>query len=114
MNYPSIATIMTVGVDRDTAIKVRKVLKSTSVDAITETSSAALKYVRACYHRPPLHMVKLYAIDALIETHGVEGFQEKRLTVDYCNTGDSYAATICRVNGRYRVTSWGDLVEKQL
>lgn len=119
MNYPSIKTLQTIpDVSRETAINIRAVLKSASVNAITETSDAALAYVRQCYHAPPIHMVKMYAIDELLNTYGVEGFTEHGVSVDYCNTGDSYAATICRVvrKGRatYRVTSWGDIVEREL
>jgi hypothetical protein len=58
----------------------------------------------------------LEAIDELLGTHGVEGFNG----VSYCNTGESYNTTVLYIrhnksygpcNG-FSIGSWGDLVER--
>lgn len=40
--------------------------------------------------------------------------QWESLGISYCNTGDSYAPTLCydHNSGRIFVSSWGDIVEK--
>jgi hypothetical protein len=59
----------------------------------------------------------LDALDALLQTHGVEeaaqhpGAMHPGITFRYLNTGDTYTPTIVRYNGHYYVTSWGDVVE---
>jgi len=55
------------------------------------------------------------AIDAELENYGCEYVKGtgKSLSFEYSNTGDSYDATIIRFsNGRYIVSSWGDIVER--
>ena len=42
---------------------------------------------------------------------GVEGFELDGYGVLYLNTGDTYALTICFFMGKFRITSWGDIVE---
>ncbi len=68
--------------------------------------------VRECYHSPSTPDVRLHCLDALLETFGVEAFQTRNGTwVEYLNTGDTYAPTIVRMNGNYRIASWGDIAE---
>jgi hypothetical protein len=59
---------------------------------------------------------KLAAIDRLIGTSGVEyiapGSNAQSPAFYYCNAGDTYAPTIVKIGGRFRVTTWGDIVEK--
>jgi len=60
---------------------------------------------------------RLSRIDALLpNTHGVEyispGSNDKSPAIWYCNTGDTYGATVMRVKGRFRLGAWGDIVEK--
>jgi hypothetical protein len=117
MNIPSIRTLMQIkDVTREDAVKVRAILKLKNVDAVTSVSDVALEYVRSCYHRPPLHMAKLTAIDAVIGTYGVEGIGRghnlKSPSIEYCNAGDAYATTLLWVGGRYRVGDWGSIVER--
>ena len=117
MNHPSIKTLMRIkDVTRGDAVKIRAILKCNSVDAVTEISDSALKYVRQCYHRPPLQLAKLTAIDAILQTFGVEsiphGHGMRSPSIDYCNAGDTYDLTLLWVRGRYRVASWGDIVER--
>lgn len=114
MPYPSVKTLQTLGIDRATAKRVRGVLDG-SIDPLTIESAA--KYRQACYHAPPDYLLKLYAIDALIGTFGVEHIAKGRTlrspAFDYLNTGDTYAVTLIRLGSqRYRVCSWGDIVER--
>jgi hypothetical protein len=117
MNYPSVKNLMQIkDVTRPDALKVLAILYSESVDAVTELSDAALDYVRQCYNQPPLQLVKLTAIDSILHTYGVEriphGHGANSPAIEYCNTGDSYALTVLWCGGRYRVASWGDIVER--
>ena len=118
MNLPSIDTIMLIkDVTRESAVKVRAILKLRNLDAVCDLSPEADKYVRACFHTPPLQLVKLTAIDAIIGTYGVESIVPRVRTfrspiIEYCNTGDSYALTVMWLNGRYSVGSRGDIVER--
>lgn len=58
----------------------------------------------------------LNAIDAIIGTHGVTGFNG----VSYCNTGDAYGTTVLYIRNSksydpcsgFSIGSWGNLVEK--
>jgi hypothetical protein len=68
--------------------------------------------VRECYHAPSTSDVRLHCLDALLETFGIEAFQTRNGTwVEYLNTGDTYALTIVRMNGHYRIASWGNIAE---
>jgi hypothetical protein len=84
-----------------------------SIDPEQERFPRTSLWVRSCYHRPKQKEIILSAIDETIETFGVEGFELSDGTfVSYCNTGDSYAATVVLMNGQFQVASWGDLVEQ--
>lgn len=72
---------------------------------------------RGQYHNPPsFHELKMSMADELCETCGVEyiphGHNDKSPAIEYCNAGDTYTTTLLFVNGRYRVGSWGDIVER--
>ena len=84
-----------------------------------EVSEAADRWERWCFHRPSDLALQLCAIDDVLGTHGVEciDYRDGRDTwngprFSYCNTGDSYAATVCYDHGRGRwvVCGWADLV----
>ncbi len=59
---------------------------------------------------------RLERIDRVLDTHGVEyqpaGRGERSPAFYYCNAGDTYATTILRVRGRFRIGCWGDIVER--
>jgi len=80
-----------------------------------ERYPSAFAWFRSCYHRPPAYLLKLYIADEILGTYGVEGVLGGRQSpgLDYCNAGDSYRATLAYIDGRgFRVTSWGDIVER--
>ena len=77
-----------------------------------ETLPAGDSRIRECYHAPSTPDVRLHCLDALLETFGIEAFKTLNGTlVEYLNTGDTYAPTIVRMNGHYRIASWGDIAE---
>lgn len=57
----------------------------------------------------------LQYIDILIGTHGVEGIEISGRSAAYCNSGDSYSATVLydEQTSEYMVTSWADWREAQ-
>jgi hypothetical protein len=58
---------------------------------------------------------RLRSIDRLLGMHGVEVARTRSgaLGFSYANTGDSYACTVVLFpSGAFRVTSWGDIVER--
>lgn len=78
-----------------------------------ETLPAGEARIRECYNPPTTSDVRLHCLDALLGTFGVEAFQTKNGTwVEYLNTGETYSPTIVRMNGNYRIASWGDIAER--
>lgn len=78
---------------------------------------AAIARAKECFSIPRISDLRLHALNHELETFGVEyvrGNNTKRSpSFDYLNTGDTYATTIVRyADGRYRITSWGDIVER--
>ena len=74
----------------------------------------ALRITRSLKNRPNR---RLRAIDRLLGMHGIERIHEKNgeLAFTYANSGDTYAATvILYASGTFRVTSWGDIVERNM
>jgi hypothetical protein len=75
---------------------------------------------RQCYHEPDPRKpeTRMHAIDQVLGTYGTEAIWSSRSctqpAAEYCNTGDSYAATILYdyVAEQYRLCAWGDFVEK--
>lgn len=80
------------------------------------------KWVSSCYNLPKLNEIRLEAINEVLEGFGtevieVEGFIHQYYQgfgASYVNTGDTYSPTILldHINGVWRLTSWGDWVEK--
>ena len=71
---------------------------------------------RECYHPPQTWDIRMECLNEIGGFYGVEGFdvtvRGERVGVEYLNAGDTYATTLCRIGGRYRVSSWGDIAEK--
>jgi hypothetical protein len=116
MNYPSIKTIAAgLQIDGHTARTIREVLDGT-LDPC-DVSPQAAAYERQCYHPPANYLLKLYAINELLQAHGVEyvpaGAGRHSPAFEYVNMGDTYTATVLRLTGgRYRIGCWGDIVER--
>jgi hypothetical protein len=94
--YPSIKTIEKgLKIERKVAQQIRRIMEGPShIDGHT----------------------RLHRIDVLIGSYGVEciphGHNLKSPTIYYCNKGDTYAITVLKVNGRFRIGCWGDIVER--
>lgn len=97
--YPSIKSLMLIkDVTREDAIAIRAIM-------------AGPKGNRNWELKP-----RMQRIDEVLHTYGVEytpaGTNRKSPAFYYCNTGDTYATTVLKVNGRFRVGCWGDIVER--
>lgn len=60
---------------------------------------------------------RLRAIDRLLGNHGIESVRHKNGShaFSYSNTGDAYAPTVILfASGAFRVSSWGDIVERNM
>lgn len=61
-------------------------------------------------------MLNIQAIFSDLGTFGVEhqpsGSNRRSPSFDYLNSGDSYEITLLYIRGRFRVGSWGDIVER--
>ena len=105
---PSVRTLR--AVFGDNATQARKVLEMSFAELCSTVHGAAR--VAECYHTPTVSDVRMHVLDALAGTHGVESFDTRAGWCDYLNAGDTYAPTLVRFKGRYRVTTWGDIAER--
>ena len=65
-----------------------------------------------CYHAPSTQDIRMECLNALGHFYGVEGLDTKKGECLYLNAGDTYTPTLVRFNGAYRITTWGDIVER--
>ena len=76
---------------------------------------AGAERILQCYSWPDAADLTLHVADAILNTHGVEGWVSSDSYTDgvsYCNTGDSYAATlILGPDGCFYVGGWADAAE---
>lgn len=118
-NFASVKTLMKVfSIDSKTARNIRGVVKGT-IDPESFPKTAEWSF--HCYHKPWDSSLKMSAINELLDMFGVEGIgggddwhNGYAPAYSYCNTGDSYAATILYEyrTGRFFIGSWGDIVER--
>jgi hypothetical protein len=116
--YPSVKRIASMlNLDTDTARKVRGLMDGT-IDPYTAEGMDDLRRRSMYWNR---NDAKMHAIDRVLGTCGVEGWADPtdyRHGVGYCNTGDTYAATICLITDdrgtRWYLGSWGDLAERNV
>lgn len=125
MNLPSVKTLMRIGPlenDKESAKLLRKVLETYKgsqramlcaehPDKFRETAGWLL---RAC--RPDPIECKMRMANDLLDGCGIEHCGEVDMfrgpPLEYVNLGDTYDVTLCRFRGRFVVSSWGDIVEK--
>lgn len=94
----------------DNAKRARAILEMSRAEL--EALPAGAARVAECYHPPATSDIRMECLDALAGTHGVEAFETRRGWCEYLNAGDTYAPTLVRYRGRYRVTCWGDIAER--
>ncbi len=115
---PSIKTLKIIAHER--AAELRQVLEvSTRVEleALLDKYPVTAAWYRSCYHPMAFGTAKLSIASEITECYGVEyipaGRGHKSPAIEYCNAGDTYAATLMYVSGRgYRVGCYGDIVER--
>jgi hypothetical protein len=106
---PSVRTLRVVF--GDNAKQARAILEMSRREL--EALPAGAARVAECYNPPATSDIRLTCLDALAGTHGVEAFATKRDGYcEYLNAGDTYAPTLVRFRGRYRVATWGDIAER--
>jgi len=125
MNTPSVKTLMQIsGVKRDQAILAKWALTH-SAEEILESGKFPQtdNYNRSCYHYPGDANILMAACDEALGTYGVEHVAGRNgKSLEYCNAGDPYVATLCfefgssifgnRSLSRVFVGGYGDWVEK--
>ena len=113
--YPSVKTLLTLGIEREQALTLRKVL-----DGRLSPQAVDARIDRDRVGNPPSFAWegKLKAADTILHGHGVEWAtyecsrgEDPPRGFDYVNTGDTYNATLVYVDGRFRVSTFGDEVE---
>lgn len=108
-NLPSIKTLSLVFGDK--AKEARRILEMTREELRNHPAGA--KRINECYHHPKWYDVRLHVLDSLGETFGLESAEHRSgAYADYLNTGETYAPTIIYWQGRYRVQSLGNLIER--
>lgn len=110
---PSLKTLRTLpGVDTGKAVALKRLLTACRADLESHPAAGEL-LARWCWHAPATPHLRLTCLDAELGTYGVEAFRTDRgELVEYLNAGDTYAPTIVRFRGTYRVACWGDIAER--
>lgn len=105
---PSIKTLSTVF---DNAKRAREILEMTRAQLME--LEACIKRDAECLNSPKTYDLRMTALNAL--DSGLFGMESVSSTkdeyADYLNTGDTYAPTLIRFRGNYRVQSLGDFIE---
>lgn len=114
MRYPSIKTLLEIAGNegRPAALAARKILD----ERTPMVDQWGRPYPKHSSHNDD---AKLAAVDKAIGNHGVEWItfecsRENYSDPDgfaYSNAGDTYNATLVLYKRRFRVTTWGDMVE---
>ncbi|MHA1573786.1 MAG: hypothetical protein ACTSX8_07300 [Alphaproteobacteria bacterium] len=106
---------------------VARIIAAQSLDEFPATvRDIAENHARQLYH-VSIDYVRALTLNSYLETHGLEAATFETvdgdyMTVEYLNTGDSYALTLCRTGsswseyaepayGSWHVASWGYYVE---
>jgi hypothetical protein len=90
-----------------------KELKNVVINKITpEKYISVVRWIDQCYNKPKLQELKLCAINQIIEGYGVDVVYESDIFIDYINMGDTYTNTVLYFNGKYYISSWGDIYER--
>lgn len=105
---PSVKTLQSVFSDPKQA---REILEMSRVEL--ERLPVCQARIAECYHPPSTSDLRMTALNQLAETCGIEGIRSSDgRWLMYLNAGDTYTPTVTLWDGRYRVESWGDRVEK--
>ena len=123
-NYPSVKRLMKINyVDRETALLLREIMKGENwtdfkrfMRERAEIFMVTLKRIADCFASPILNEMKMSAANELLRGSGVECagnvYMRDGPPLLYVNRGDPYNLTLCLFQGRFVVSSWGDIVER--
>ena len=112
---PSIAKLREVF--GDNAPEAKRILRMTRAELL-ETDAGNAR-APECHHAPKTWELRLHALNALEDSNGGQfcGLETVALgdgsIVEYLNAGDSYVATVYRLNGNYYVGDIGGLIERR-
>lgn len=116
-NTPSVKRMVEyLNIDKDTAKKIKAVLTG-KTNLMDYKSARELEF--QSYNPQDKLTLALYAIDELLNTCGVEYIESVDDTptypegVEYCNTGDTYGATLIydHRDGQWRIADIGTIIE---
>lgn len=108
---PSVKALRAITPDLATAKRAKAILLMPRDEL--ESLPAGAARVAECYHSPSTPDVRMHVLNDLLATHGAEVFHTDRgEPVMYLNAGDTYAPTLVRFRGNYRVACWGDIAER--
>ena len=106
---PSIKTLRRIF--GDNAVRAKQILQMSRDELLQLPAGAARD--KECYHPPQTWDIRMTCLNELGDFSGVEGILDfDGVRVEYLNAGDTYTETLVRFNGKYRVTSWGDIAER--
>lgn len=108
LRSPSIKSLR--AVFGDNAKRAKELLTMTRGQLISTPEGKAR--VNECYYPPTTQDIRMTCLNVLGGFYGVEGFDTKKGECLYLNAGDTYALTLIRFSGSYRISSWGDIAEK--
>ena len=112
---PSIAKLREVY--GDNAPEAKRILGMTRAELL-QTDAGDARALE-CFNSPPTWDLRMHALNALEDSNGGRfcGLETLALgdgsIVEYLNAGDSYVATIYRLNGNYYVGDIGSLIERR-
>ena len=107
---PSVRTLSTVFAHN--AREARRVLEMSRTQL--EQLPACQQRLAECYHAPRTWDLRMTALNLLADTCGVESVQlGDGEYLEYLNAGDTFAPTLLRHRGRYRVAAVGDVIERE-
>lgn len=117
MRLPSVKTLTAAFPDltRTDAELLRAILRGyTRPKHHPDRFPLTIQWARSCYNWPTAREWNMAAANELLGGYGVEAAFDDGAAwpwLEYVNFGEAYAPTLCRVNGRYVVAAWADLVE---
>ena len=94
----------------DNAKQAKAVLLMTRKELL-EHPAASARFAE-CYRPPQTWDLRMTVLNELAGTYGVEAFETSAGWCEYLNAGDTYAATLVRFKGNYRIACWGDIAER--
>jgi hypothetical protein len=116
LKYRSIKSLVSdLHITEDQAKAIKQVRGGIPYKTWQDNYPKTYAWYRSCFHTPPVGDIKMEIFNEILNLHGVEGFTlASGETVDYVNTGESYACTIVLMNGNFYVCDWGTIAERDL